>query len=192
MGLFGPRPEASLKFGFPQRDQVQILDQSVLGITGQPPACVVYPFLMAGKLFFNFGDSRARSAAREGAERIRHRLDATDGQPSLLSVCSGGNPEWVEGRGARFAYRADFIRVSGAPVLIPQTHFPNTDEDYYHRLTIGACIDLAAHRAGERGREVAEAAESLLLAIATHGVPNPQAPVMLAYAAAAAVYDTAQ
>lgn len=188
MGLFGSKVEGRLKFGFPRRDEVQILDQSVLGLSSQPPAFVVYPFLMAGKLFFNFGDFGARSAARDGAAEIRRRLDATDSRPSLLSVCSGGNPTWVEGPPARLVYRADFIRVSGAPVLVPQTYLPNGDEDHYHRLTIGACLDLASHRAGERGREVAEAAESLLLVIAAQGVPNPQAPVMLAYGAAATVY----
>lgn len=190
MSPFGPKVVASLELGFPERSQVQLLNQSVLATVSNPPAPVVYPLMMAGKLFYNFGDARARGLAQAGAVEIQRRLDAAEGRPSLLSVFTGGEPAWDQGAPARLTYRADFVEIVGAPVLVPQTHFPPNDEDYYHCFAIGACMDLASHLAGERGREVAEATARLLQVISVQGVASPQAPVMAAYGAAAAVYGT--
>jgi len=191
MSLFGPKAVASLGLGFPDAGQVQLLDQSVLGLASQPPAVVVYPLMMAGKLFYNFGNARAVDVAQAAALEIRYRLDATTDRPSLLAVCTGGAPAWVEGVPAQRVYRADFVPVPGAPVLVPETHLSLGDEDYYHRLAIGACLDMASHYANERGREVAEAAERLMRVIASQGVPTPEGPVMLAYGAAVSVYGGA-
>ena len=177
MGLFGPPVLGELSFGFDATNSVCPVTDTVTAHNLEVPGYLLFPFMFASKLYFNFPPQSVHSVAKRAADRLSRQIDEDDplaANVSLLGICADPGLTWAQSNAkCQWLYSCKFMG-RGDSVPIPQTKFTSGPDEVLHRACIDAALDYARSKAPRLPGAVCLAAAGLHSGIAMTRQTDPQ------------------
>lgn len=172
----------SLGFEFTADRQVVVRDGIPQGLRGPISNHLLYPFVMAGKLMFNFPDFERRMVAKQALARFERVRKESGGSASVFGCVSDGVGWASAGQVGRKSVRADYFESGG--MIVCSTKLPWMDGEKYARIAIDAALDFARRKTESVHPDVDEGIKAFFDVYANNDVSDPGRAVLLATMAA--------
>jgi hypothetical protein len=172
----------SLEFAFTSDQHVVVRGGMPTGFRGPLSNELLYPFVMAGKLMFNFPDVQREMVARMALSHFESAKKKYGPDASVFGCVSSGFAWGQAGQSGRKSVRADFFERGG--MIVCTTKIPWADGEKYARAAIDAALDFALRRTRSVHPNVVEGVSAFFDVYARNAISDPGGAVMLATAAA--------
>ncbi len=168
----------TLAFSFTSDQRVLVADGIPSGARGPIPHHVLYPFVMAGKLMFNFSpiERKLMSGTAARAALALQSIRASDA--TAFGLLSSGYHWAHDGARGKHPIEAVFLDYGG--MLACTTSIPWRNPEGYERAAIEAALDYARFRAAGSDQHIMKAIMTFFEVYRDNEVPNAPHSVLLA------------